>query len=154
MTKKAIGIVMALGLGAGCGGSGDPGAAEPVPAREADATGAVATVDGDERQFAASVQEMLRAKVPGLQVMTVPGCGVTLRIRGMTDSLLGGESSCEREPLLIIDDMPVAPGRLADALKALMPVEIERVRVLKDVASTSVYGTRGANGVVIITTKH
>lgn len=152
MMKRVIGIVLVVGFGAGCGG-GAPGPEEPAPDRNATATGAVETVDGDDRRFAESVQDMLRGKVAGLQVVTVPGCGMTLRIRGMTDSL-GTEPTCEREPLLIIDDKPVPPGRLAEALKALMPVEIDRVQVLKDVASTSVYGTRGANGVVIITTKH
>lgn len=152
MMKRLVGIVLAVGVGAACGGSA-PGEEEPAPERNADATGAVAIVDGDDRQFAESVQDMLRGKVAGLQVVDVPGCGVTLRIRGVTEGL-GEGPTCEREPLLIIDGKPVPPGRISDALKALIPLDIDRVRVLKDVASTSVYGTRGANGVVIITTTH
>lgn len=147
---------------AACGGSSGPSVPQPAgigtAPREA-GSDAIQSVEPDENQFVSSVEEMLQGKVAGLQVLDLPGCGVTLRIRGLDPSLRslgesgGAVSECEREPLLIIDDKPVALGNLGSALRSLLPQDIDRIRVLKDVASTAVYGTRGAHGVVIITTK-
>lgn len=148
---------------AACGGSSGPSTPQPAgigtAPREA-GSDAIQSVEPDENQFVSSVEEMLRGKVAGLQVLNLPGCGVTLRIRGMDPSLTSlGESGnasvaeCEREPLLIIDDKAVPLGNIGSALRSLLPQDIDRIRVLKDVASTAVYGTRGAHGVVIITTK-
>jgi TonB-dependent SusC/RagA subfamily outer membrane receptor len=155
-TATAGALLGVLGWLAACGG----GSAAPPPsgtgmAPEENGTGAVKTVEADESQFFDTVQDMIQGRVAGLQVLDLPGCGVTLRIRGTTE--LRGDSQggylCDREPLLIIDDKPVAPGNMESALRALVPVQIDRIRVLKDVASTSVYGTRGAYGVVLIDTK-
>jgi TonB-dependent SusC/RagA subfamily outer membrane receptor len=69
---------------------------------------------------------------------------VSLRIRGK-DSLLG-----DGEPLLIIDGMPIHPANLSDALRGLNPREVTHIEVLKDISSTAIYGSRGANGVILI----
>jgi TonB-dependent SusC/RagA subfamily outer membrane receptor len=141
-------------LGAfGCGGSAEPPDSGLRPTSQEDATGASATVRPDENQFVENVEEMLRGHVSGLQVLDHPECGLTIRIRGVTDSINPGAATCDREPLLIIDDKPVPPGTLIRALRGLAPSQIDRIRVLKDVSSTSVYGTRGANGVILVTTK-
>lgn len=149
-------LIATLGLLAACGGrSTAPPPSGTGIAPDENGTGAVATVEPEEGEFFDTVQQMLQGRVAGLQVLDLPGCGVTLRIRGTTE--LRGDSQggylCDREPLLIIDDKPVAPGNMESALRALVPVQIDRIRVLKDVASTSVYGTRGAYGVVLINTK-
>jgi len=73
-----------------------------------------------------------------------------LRVRGQ-HSLTG--DAREDEPLLVIDDVQIPTGSLGAALTALAPRDVERIDVLKDAASTAIYGTRGANGVIIITTK-
>ncbi len=158
---RVVTLLVGSAFLASCGG----GAASAPPATpglspEEDGTGATRTVEGDEHQFVETVQEMLRGKVAGVQVLELPGCGLTVRIRGMSESLLSWNAEnrqsvpeCDREPLLIIDNKPVALGHMADALRTLIPTEIERIQVLKDVASTSVYGTRGAYGVILITTK-
>ena len=143
---------LAFGILGGCGGSGTHEHPTIGTAPPENGAGATATVDGDTREFIETVQEMLRGRVSGLEVVNDPVCGVTLRIRGGSTSLTGG-GGCESEPLLIIDDKPVALGNIDNALRGLTSVAIERIRVLKDVASTSIYGTRGANGVVLITTK-
>lgn len=150
------GLLVAVTL-AGCGGAGGNAARAPTPAEtgisgQADAgTGAVRTVRGDDTRFVASVQEMLQGQVAGLEVTEDAACGgIVLRIRGHTPSLVGG--SCGAQPLLIIDGKPVAPGNAGGALAALLPTDIDRIQVLKDVASTSVYGMRGAYGVVLIWT--
>ena len=74
----------------------------------------------------------------------------TLRIRG-SHGLRG--SITEDEPLLVIDDIPTLPGALGPVLASLAPSDIQRIDVLKDASATAVYGLRGGNGVIIITTK-
>lgn len=150
----AIGLVLL----AGCGGR----APEPRGlAPEDNGTGATRTVDVDDYQFVETVQELLQGKVAGVQVVDHPVCGLTIRIRGLSSSLMGWDSNtnqnvaeCEREPLLIIDNKPIPPGGMAAAFQTLTPSDIDRIQVLKDVASTSVYGSQGAYGVILITTKH
>lgn len=110
--------------------------------------GAVRSLGPDEiaRLRARRVEELLAGRVPGLRVLPTPNGGFTVRIRGVT-SLYG-----YTEPLYIIDGLPVTllPG---EGLNWLDPAEILRIDVLKDPADTSVYGARGANGVIVIRTK-
>lgn len=90
--------------------------------------------------------EFLQGRIAGLQVIRLANGDVTLRIRGVHQSLRN-----DAEPLLVVDLMPVA--NLSVALRGLRPKDVERVEVLKDVASTSVYGTRGAHGVILLRMK-
>lgn len=62
-------------------------------------------------------------------------------------------SSAEAEPLLVIDDVPVPRGSLGSVLAGLAPRDVARIDVLKDASATGLYGSRGANGVIVITTK-
>ena len=114
-------------------------------------TGAVTSIspsDADTR--VARVEELLRARVPGLQVLRLPNGDYTLRIRGHS-GLRGAVA--EEEPLLVIDDVPIPSGSVSAALAGLAPRDIARIDVLKDAAATAIYGTRGANGVIIIKTQ-
>src|SRR6267378_416304 len=124
--RKTIGCALALAALLDCGGHGSSRRERPQHA--------------DTR--VARVEELLRARVPGLQVIRLPNGDYTLRIR-----------SERGEPLLVIDDMPVPSGSLGAALAALAPRDIARIDVLKDAAATAIYGTRGANGVIIIKTQ-
>jgi TonB-dependent SusC/RagA subfamily outer membrane receptor len=54
------------------------------------------------------------------------------------------------QPLLVIDDMPILPSRVTGALRGLVPHQVHSIDVLKDVSSTAIYGSRGANGVILI----
>jgi TonB-dependent SusC/RagA subfamily outer membrane receptor len=139
-----------------CAHAGSPRAQAPPPEDEISvgygtqpktlSTGAVTSISPAEAEaHVARVEELLMGRVPGLQVLPGRGGRYTLRLRGAT-SLLGNN-----EPLLVIDDVPVtgAPG---DALAGLSPQDIARIDVLKG-ASAAIYGVRGANGVIIITTK-
>jgi TonB-linked outer membrane protein, SusC/RagA family len=120
-------------------------------------TGAQASVNGEELVKAAlpSVTEMLQGKVPGLQSVSSgqPGGNSQIRIRGISSITAGSE------PLYVVDGIPVNSGDLArgtttsNALAGLNPNDIESVAVLKDAASASIYGSRAANGVIVITTK-
>jgi iron complex outermembrane receptor protein len=120
-----------------------------------DVTGSVATVTPEEFNTGriVSPEELIRAKVPGVQVVdnNEPGGGITLRIRG------GTSVNASNDPLYVVDGVPLQVGGGASAgrnpLNFLNPTDIASITVLKDASSTAIYGSRGANGVVIITTK-
>jgi len=110
-------------------------------------TGSVSSITGkDIEQFPVSTAaQALAGKLAGVSVTTTegsPGAEIVIKVRG--GSSLTGDNS----PLYIVDGIQVE-----NALSILSPNEIQSIDVLKDVASTSIYGSRGANGVVIITTK-
>lgn len=112
-------------------------------------TGAVDSLSGDklDGRHLQDVAEMLQGRVPGLQVVRLGNGDISLRIR-QNDSIesLG-------EPLLILDGAPVSPQNMSMVLRQLNPREIDTIDVLRDVASTSVYGQKGAHGVIVITMK-
>jgi len=93
------------------------------------------------------VEELLEGRVAGVRVVRSPDGGVSLRIWGPS-SIYG-----DNEPLYVLDGMPVnvAPGQ---GLFWLDPNDVERIEILKDVSALAMYGVRGANGVVLITTRH
>ena len=134
--------------------------------RLSDVTGAVSSVNTDvlDKTPIATVDQMLQGTSPGVQVTTAssaPGGAISIRIRGA--SSITGNS----EPLYVIDGFPIENdiegssvgngGRdrttPANPLVTLNPSEIESISILKDASATAIYGARGANGVVIITTK-
>lgn len=93
------------------------------------------------------VEELIAGRIPGVQVLRGVNGGFSLRIRGGTSSIHGNN-----EPLYVVDGMPVqnTAGRGLDWLN---PNDIAWIEVLKDASTLSQYGVRGANGVVLITTK-
>ena len=113
-------------------------------------TGAVSSfIPTEADAHIARVETMLQGHIPGLEVIPQAG-DFTLRIRGFTTLRQGGGDD---EPLLVIDDITVPPGSFASALAGIAPYDVARIDVLKDAGATAVYGSRGANGVIIITTK-
>lgn len=110
-------------------------------------TGAVATVSGEDlnKRVATNSASLLQGQLPGLQV--VQGSGepgnenISLRIRGISTF-----SGAGNDPLVIVDGIPGSIG-------ILNPNDIESVSLLKDAASAAIYGSRGANGVIMIKTK-
>ncbi len=142
---------------AACGGPGLPPAG-PAPGNvdvgygsqpQGKVTGAVTTISdstvSQARPF--TLVELLRGRVPGLQVIQNADGSVSFRIRG-TNSLLS-----DQDPLFIVDGIPIPPSGIKSSLAGLTPDDIRQVDVLKDVASTSIYGSRGAGGVILITTR-
>ncbi len=110
-------------------------------------TGAVSSVSAkDLKDFpVATAAEALAGKLAGVSVVTSegkPGAEITVRVRA------GSSITQDNSPLYIVDGV-----QLENALSVVSPQEIESIDVLKDVASTAIYGARGANGVVLITTK-
>lgn len=125
--------------------------------RRQDLTGAVASIAVDELQAGpvTSVDQFLRGRAPGVQVTQsngAPGAGVSVRIRG------SNSITANSEPLYVIDGVPAFVGSAADArqtnpLADLSSQDIESIQILKDASATAIYGSRGANGVVLVTTK-
>lgn len=159
MRKPAAVAALCWGLALlpGCGHT-----AAPPPISPADReTGAVDSLPAGtmEERHVQDIAELLQGQVPGLRVIRLPNGDISLRIRGGDVSLRSGgnESTIvgevEGEPLLVIDGMPVSEGQLSNTLRALNPKEVESIQVLKDVSSTSIYGIRGAHGVILITLK-
>src|SRR5436190_2462898 len=112
-------------------------------------TGAVSSyIPTEADAHIARVETMLQGHIPGLEVIPQGG-DFTLRIRGFRTLREGGADA----PLLVIDDIIVPAGSFATALAGIAPYDVARIDVLKDAGATAVYGSRGANGVVIITTK-
>lgn len=110
--------------------------------------GSVSTVKGEaiESVPAAGFDQALQGKTPGLQVISVsgePSKAASFRIRG-TNSINSGTS-----PLFILDGVPIE----SSDFNTISPSDIESITTLKDASSTSIYGARAANGVIVITTK-
>lgn len=109
-------------------------------------TGSVAVIEDDDtaKTEYRSLADMIRGKVPGVIVQEGPGGSIQVRIRGAT-SFLASE-----EPLFVLDGVPL---QSAAGLTGINPNAIQTLTVLKDAGSTAIYGSRGANGVILIRTK-
>lgn len=143
--------------------------------RKQDLTGSITSVSGEDinQVSSATFDQMLQGRVPGVQISQTtgsPGGNVNVLIRGIS-SITGGN-----QPLYVVDGYPIGTGgggsdmRIGDAtmsasgmanltqtrinpLASINPADIESIEVLKDASATAIYGSRGANGVIIITTK-
>ncbi len=115
-------------------------------AKRKDLTGSVASVSADAIAAVpvASAVEAMAGKLAGVQISATegsPDAEIKIRVRG------GGSITGDNTPLLIVDGFPV------ESISDIAPSDIESIDVLKDASSTAIYGSRGANGVIIVTTK-
>lgn len=115
-------------------------------AKKKDLTGATSSISGKELEKipVSSAAEAITGRMPGVQVTTTdgaPGAEIVIRVRG------GGSVTQDNSPLYIVDGFPVS------SINDIAPADIASIDILKDASSTAIYGARGANGVVIITTK-
>jgi len=138
--------------------------------RKSDITGSVSSVSVEEAMESGTftnVDQLLQGRIAGVKVTqssAAPGGGVSIRIRG------SNSVNADNEPLYVIDGQPiennpgVAPDRgqsvaffsqapASNPLNSLNPNDIESIEVLKDASAAAIYGSRGANGVILITTK-
>lgn len=123
--------------------------------RTKDLTGSATVIN--EKNFVqgslASPEQLVMGKVAGLKVTSndgAPGSGSTLRLRG------GTSINASNDPLIVVDGVPLDNGGIAGAanpLSLINPNDIASFVVLKDASATAIYGSRAANGVIIITTK-
>lgn len=114
--------------------------------RRRDLTGSVASVNGDKlvANPVTNVAQALQGQLPGVSVTSQdgrPGAGMSIRVRG------GGSITQSNDPLFIVDGVQVS------GIDDIPADNIESIDVLKDAASTAIYGARGANGVILVTTK-
>ncbi|OFX58703.1 MAG: SusC/RagA family protein [Bacteroidetes bacterium GWB2_41_8] len=114
--------------------------------KKRDITGSVASVKGDDLRAipVSSAAEAITGKLAGVQITATegsPDAEIKIRVRG------GGSITQDNSPLYIVDGFPVS------SISQISPSEIQSIDVLKDASSTAIYGSRGANGVIIITTK-
>ncbi|PGH39453.1 MAG: SusC/RagA family protein [Candidatus Nephrothrix sp. EaCA] len=120
-----------------------------------DATGAAEAIGGRDfnKGVLTSPQDLIVGKLAGVSVVSssgAPTSGSTIRIRG------GSSLNASNDPLIVIDGFPVdnvQPGGTANILSSINPHDIESFTVLKDASAAAIYGSRAANGVLIITTK-
>ena len=114
--------------------------------KKSDLTGAVSTISGNDLKKVpvANVAEALTGRIAGVQVTSSegsPDADIRIRVRG------GGSLTQDASPLIIVDGFPI------NNMNDISSSDIESMTVLKDAASTAIYGSRGANGVILITTK-
>src|SRR5207247_8551495 len=123
-------------------------AASSPPRSTTPGTGAGTTVVPRETDARVTRVEDLLRGVPGLEVTRTSDGGYRLRIRGAR-SIRGNPT--DDDPLLVIDGITISSGSLGNTLAEVAPGDIAQIDVLKDAAATSAYGSRGANGVSVIT---
>ncbi|MEN2402903.1 TonB-dependent receptor [Flavobacterium sp. MC2016-06] len=114
--------------------------------KKSDLTGAVSTISGSDLKKVpvANVAEALTGRIAGVQVTSSegsPDAEIRIRVRG------GGSLTQDSSPLIIVDGFPI------NSMNDISSSDIDSMTVLKDAASTAIYGSRGANGVILITTK-
>ena len=124
-------------------------------AKKNDLTGSVTAIKPDEKNHGliTNAQEMMQGKIAGVNITSgggTPGGGATIRIRG------GSSLNASNDPLIVIDGLAMDNQGIkgaANPLTMVNPNDIESFTVLKDASATAIYGSRGSNGVIIITTK-
>ena len=115
---------------------------QPAPAP----SGTVVTSEDIAKNPGQPIEAVLAGRFPGVTVERGPNGGILVRIRGTTT--INGSTA----PLYVLDGVPITPA--ADgSLEGINPEDIQSIEVLKDAVSTSMYGSRGANGVIVIKTK-
>ncbi len=123
--------------------------------KKSDLTGSVSALKPDSKNkgLVVSAQDMMSGKIAGVNVTSgggAPGGGSTIRIRG------GSSLNASNDPLIVIDGLAMDNNGvkgLSNLLSIVNPADIESFNVLKDASATAIYGSRGSNGVIIITTK-
>jgi TonB-dependent SusC/RagA subfamily outer membrane receptor len=142
-----VSFVVLAGLASACAHSGKTSPGEASAATPHDAPAATAlTAEDIERNPSVPIEELLTAKFPGVWISRAADGGLAIRIRGATSL------QASNEPLYIVDGVPIQAGP-GGGLTGIVPNDIASISVLKDAAATTMYGVRGANGVIIIKTK-
>ena len=136
-TSKTLNEVVVIGYGS---------------TKKKDLTGSVTQLSSKEFQkgFVTNAEQLIANKVPGLQITPIsgkPGAGSSFLLRG------GASLSASNNPLFVIDGVPIGLADGPGVISALNPDDIASFSILKDASAAAIYGSRGSNGVIIITTK-
>ncbi len=143
--RALLSVGFLIGLGSGCAHRNQPAAAASPPPATSNPN-SIVTSDDIAKAPGQSIEQVLMGRFPGVEVTRTPDGGFAVRIRGGS-SIRGGNT-----PLYVLDGVVIDPGPNG-YLTGVNPNDIESIRVLKEPAETALYGLRGANGVIIITTK-
>lgn len=138
-TRSLVPIGLTAGLVAGCARSGHLTQTSPPP------SSTLTSEDIDRVAPGQPIEQLLMDRFPGVDVRRTFGGGVSIRIRGPASFY------SSTEPLYVIDGIPIQAG--PGGLAGINPHDIASVTVLKNPSDTAIYGLRGANGVIVITTK-
>jgi len=119
---------------------------EPAPSRTGTSSDTRVEREHDNQSFA-RIEELIEGRAPGVRVIRHQDGSFRLQIRGVSSP------AGRNDPLIVVDGTPARELHAGSALASLNPSDVERIEVLKDAASTAFYGMRGANGVIVITTR-
>jgi TonB-dependent SusC/RagA subfamily outer membrane receptor len=146
--RVSLSGALLFGLTVGCIGNVRPPVndmPDPDPTRAL--AGTTVTREDLDQNPSQPIERVLQGHVAGVVITQNAEGGISVRIRGQTT--INGQT----EPLFIIDGLPIEPGP-GGSLVGINPHDIASIEVLKDAASLAFYGVRGANGVILIKTKH
>ena len=143
ITRLVLPCSLLIGLVSACASGGaNQGGSNPAPSGRS-----IVTSEDLERSPGQSVESVLMSKVPGIIVTRGQDGSLAMQIRGASSF------TSSTDPLFIVDGAPFAAGP-GGTLSGINPFDISSIEVLKDAASTTMYGVRGANGVIVIKLKH
>jgi len=146
--RLSVSCLLVAGLTSGCLGHVPPPVNDmPDPSPTRPLTGTTVTADDIAQSPSQPIEKILQAHVPGVTITRTPSGWLSVRIRGSTT--INGST----EPLYVIDGLPIQGGP-DGSLEGINPNDIASIEVLKDASSLAFYGVRGANGVILIKTKH
>ena len=140
-------LVLAAATTAACasGGPATPSTSRPAPDAPRQQQNSVAseTITNSPGE---PIEKILAGRVAGVQLGRASDGSLTVQVRGATSW------NTDNQPLYVIDGVPIVPGP-GGALSGINPYDIEKIEVLKDAARTAMYGSRGANGVIVVKMK-
>jgi len=145
-SHRVVCLAIFCALIVGCGSSsGKPASTSPSPAA-APQGGSTVTSQDIHPAPNEPIEKVLQGRISGVVVTQAPDGGILVQIRGQSAAM--GNT----QPLYILDGVAIEPGP-SGSLSGISPYDIESIRVLKDPADLTMYGSRGANGVIVIKTK-
>ena len=152
-TRALVGSVILAATATACApigayrpGAKDDAPREPRPGKTR--TASDTRVERDEAtQSYARIEELIEGRAPGVRVIRHQDGSFRLQIRGVSSP------AGRNDPLVVVDGSPTHDLHPGSTLTSLNPADVVRIDVLKDAASTAFYGMRGANGVILITTR-
>jgi TonB-dependent starch-binding outer membrane protein SusC len=136
-SRSLLPLTLCIALAGCASGGGSSGQAAQQPG---------VTADDVQRSPNIPIEQLLQSKVPGIVVSRTEDGGVAIRIRGASSF------NTSNAPLYVIDGTPTSAGP-GGAVPGINPYDIDTIKVLKDPAELTMYGSRGANGVIVIRTK-
>lgn len=143
--RTLLSFALLVTLTSACGGGRAARTDEPKPTPTSAGSGSVNAKEIQD-QPGKPIEEILASRVSGVRVTRTPDGGIAVQIRG-TSTIMG-----DNAPLYVVDGVPITPGP-GGSLTGINPYDIASIEVLKDAASITMYGSRGANGVIVIKTK-